>query len=442
MKSSYEKLWDELGPRGIACPAAHCADINQRVGAALDADPSERRRNMRHKFRMAAVLAAALLSLAGTALAIYQHYTALDFFNGDTALIEPAVQPFDATLENESYRIRVDSILADSNQTVLGLCVEALTEEARLALDDAGFLLTSVLRITPEIKGGRSICLSSTALQPEGTATPHSFSVHLRGAGAPNTLRLYFKDGSPDGGIALSLEKPLEGLSIESGLPLEGREQVVRSCTLNAIGISLDVQFARPVNGNRIVEFCFRMADGSLKTLSQLNDKATSFDSIQSIESEDALTFRYSSTFRTPIDPTSVTGVLMNGMEYSFPDPESATPAEIPATMRPFLTPYLERNGSRYFSASDVCHHIGAALERDGQVFTIRYLEHVLTLSPGKSGGMRDGTQLPAAFAPVLEGDDLLLSSDLFQPLGLCGSMYYPDGSGPAHAPDSWLVTP
>lgn len=444
MRQNLDKLWAEIYPGGGPGPAANPAEIKRRVNAALDAVPSERNRHMRYKLRFAAVCAVLAAALAGTALAAYRHYTALQYFQGDLTVVAPAVQPLDHTLENGSYRIHVDSVLAGSHSTVIGLTIEALTDEALSRLNSGEFFPTRVVGFQAEYQDQSAISLTYTGGQPEDSGSVRSFSVRLNGVGAPNTLYVYLRGSTPETGFPLALDHPLESLSVRSDVPLEGREWVVRSCTLNAMEISMEVQFAAPYTGGEIVECCFRMADGSLKTLPQLKGTASCFTAQTLMAGSDsaAPTYRLSAVFRTPIDPLSVQSVLINGMEYPFLDPEGAAPAEIPETMRPFLIPFMEREQCFYLSAAGLCGHIGGALEREGDAFTVRCLDKTLTVTPGSASARLNGAELELACPPRLEGDGLLLAREQVELLGLSCSMYYPDSGGPVRAPEYWLITP
>ena len=88
MRQNLDKLWGAVYPGGRETPSIRPGTIKRRVHAALDAALPERKRTMRQHLRLAAVCAAVLAVLAGTALAAYRHYTALQYFQGDVALRE------------------------------------------------------------------------------------------------------------------------------------------------------------------------------------------------------------------------------------------------------------------------------------------------------------------------------------------------------------------
>lgn len=394
------------------------------------------------KLRVLPVCAVVIVLLVCTAFAVYYANTVLAYFNGDTTLIESDVQAVNKVQKQGEYMLNVDSILSDAHNTVIGLTIEALTDDAVTVLTNERFRLEDVLRFDSENPGG-NVFVNYTAVPTEADSSKRSFSVHLAGVGAPNTLRL-FLDGSPDeDAIVLTLDKQIESLSVVAVPTSEISNYFIRSCELNATGLTLEVVFENPVKADKIVEFCFRMADGSLKTLSQLCGEATGMNTRNTalVTGVQENTYLYTATFHTLIDPLQISGILMNGMEYSFLDPDYVVPAEVPATMRPFLTPFVEINDVFYFFAYDVCEHIDASIEKHGEQYTIRYLDKTLSFTPEDKAATLNGELYDLDYPATYKNNDLCLPGDCFALLGLKNSMYYPE-SGPVHAPENWLVTP
>ena len=394
------------------------------------------------RLRVLPICAIVTALLICTAFAIYYANTALTYFNGDTTLIEPDVQAVDEVQKQGEYMLNVDSILSDAHNTVIGLTIEALTDDAAARRTNGGFRPTDILRFDPESSDG-TISLTYTAVPAEADSVKRSFSIHLAGVGAPNTLRVYLDGSSDEDAIVLSLDQQIESLSVTAVEPSEINDYFIRSCELNATGLTLEVKFKESVKGDKIVEFYFRMADGSLKTLSQLCGKATSMNSRNTALATGVQenSYLYTTTFRTLIDPLQISGILMNGMEYSFLDPNDVVPAEVPVAMRPFLTPFVEMNDSFYFYAYDVCEHIDASIEKLGEQYTIRYLDKIFSFTPENRTVTLNGEVYDLDYPATYDNNSLCLSGDCFTLLGLKHSMYYPE-NGPVHAPENWLVTP
>lgn len=413
---------------------------NETLTEVIKMTQENKKRLKAKRIRIAVVCAAAAMLLACTALAVYYANTVLAYFNGDTALIEPAVQVVDKVMEQGEYKIFVDSTLSDAHSTVVGLTIEALTDEAAAALNSDSFRPTGILRFESERTDTAAVAVTYTAVPAEKDSVRRSFSIRLEGIGAPNALRIHLAGDNNEKEIVLALEKQIESLSVAAESNSENSDYFIRSCVLNATGVKLDVEFAETVRGDKIIEIYFRMADGSLKTLSQLCGTASEMD-CQRIDKAPGNVYRYIKTFPVLIDPLSVAGVVMNGMEYSFLNSEYTAPAEVPETMRPFLTPFVEADDVFCFFADDVCGHIGASIEKNGGQYTIRYLGRVLAFSPEDVTVTVDGKMYNLEYPATYKDKELVLSSEFFALLGLENTMYYPE-LGPVHAPENWLVAP
>ena len=403
----------------------------------------ENKKTFRIKKYRALPICAVIMSLfVGTAFAACFANTVLNYFNGDTALIEPDIQVVDEVQKQGEYMLSVDSILSDAHNTVIGLTIEALTNDAVTILNSEGFRPTDILRFDSE-NGGGMVSVTYTALPAATGSAKRSFSIHLAGIAVPNTLRLYLNGCSDEEAMVLTLDNQIESLTVTAVPASEISDYFIRSCELNATGLALEVEFKDTVKADKIVEFYFRMADGSLKTLSQLCGEATGtdFQNTARLTGVEENTFLYTVTFRTLIDPLQVAGVIMNGMEYSFFDPDYVVPIEIPVTMRPFLTPFAEVNEVFYFYAYDVCEHIDASIEKREEQYTIQYLDKTLSFTPDNTAATLNGKPYNLDFPATYKDKNLLLSREFFTLLGLENSMYYPE-RGPVHAPENWLVTP
>ena len=453
MKQNLDKLWNAVIDRRIESPTVDPENIRQRVNTALNKSPTPKKRQSHTRVFVVAVCTALMIALMGTAFAAYYKATALRIFNGNTAPIEPAVQPVDILVEEPEYRIHVDSVLSSSLSTVIGLTLEGLTDEAVEKMNDKHFQLTDVLVIFPD-RSDMGINYNYRYFAIEANDSARQYSI-LLSVGAPNTLRLWLRDNLEEEVAILHLEENIETLSVVASPTTENTDYFIRLCQINSTGITLEVEFAEPVKGDKFIEFCFRMSDGSLKTLSQLLGTPTRMN-ISILKNTTENTYRYSATAYELIDPLSVTGVLMNGMEYSLYDPDYAELAEIPSNLRPFLTPFIELQSASifpgetefeferafYFSAEDVCSHIGAALEQNGSQYIIRYQDRVLTVSPGSILILFNGEQRELEAPVILKEDSLLLPRGVASLLLLTADMYYPTKGGAVQAPDYWLITP
>lgn len=119
-----EKLWKDMELNG-PCPEINPAHIRRRVNAALNADPSERSIYMRQKIRIAAVMAAAVIALTGTALAVGTNWDALMEHLG---IFAPYVQTVDGvSVTDQGLEVSVVAALSDESGTRAYVAVTDLT---------------------------------------------------------------------------------------------------------------------------------------------------------------------------------------------------------------------------------------------------------------------------------------------------------------------------
>lgn len=214
----------------------------------------------------------------------------------------------------------------------------------------------------------------------------------------------------------------------------------ISSCELSATQITYVVSFDTPVYGDRIVEIYFRKADGELITLQQL---AGNWTEIKFLSEGDPAqnTYRYTQSLADSINPLSVSGVVMNGVEYSFMNDDYYTGVDIPDTLRPFLSPFAERNDTFYVYAYDACEKMGAVIENDGRSYKICYRGNTLELSINDPTVYLNRNEKQMDSPAILEEGELLIPKIYMDCLGARIMMYYPE-RGPVHPPKEWLITP
>ena len=109
------------------------------------------------RFRLIPICAALLAALTLTGFAVYYANSVLLSFNGDLSLVEPYIQQIDESTEKDEYCVTVDSVLSDAHSTVIGVTVEALTDDACIALNSADFNPARIMTFNPK-KIGRASC--------------------------------------------------------------------------------------------------------------------------------------------------------------------------------------------------------------------------------------------------------------------------------------------
>lgn len=361
------------------------------------------------------------------------------YFDGDTELIDQDIQVIDEMVEETQYKVHVDSMLADSYTTILGLSIEASTDEAADELFSQEFDIREILCFDYEGVDASFISMSCKASERNGNEAVRNFAIRLDGLGAPNTFRIYLMNDE-ESAIELNIDKPVEMLSATALPEYKQDDYFISSCELSATQITYEIIFDEPVQGDKIVEIYFRKADGSLITLQQLAGNETEIKLWYEGEPEDN-TYRYTQPFGTLINPLSIVGVVMNGVEYSFVDGGYSTEVDIPESLKPFLSPFVERNNTFYVSANAVCEKMGTTIEFVDGKYTIKYMNNTMVFAIDDSMIFLNGEEKSMECSAMIDGEELLIPSIYIECLGVRITMYYPE-RGNVQPPKEWLIIP
>ncbi len=479
MKSSYHRLWDDVIPGKPACPELTSKDISRRVGAALDAIPSERNTYMRHKVRVAVAFAAAALLLAGTALAVAGNWNVLNaYFEGDTAPGAVLVDDQPRVLQDGSYTLTVDSSVSDGSAALLLIRLDARTEEAAAFMrsdDFNGIDLWSIYPLVPAQDGDGSAALEHPSLSHTSyseveelrteTSTTWRFDVDLSGMEA---AAIHIRMGYMEKGLSLELPlSPAQPVTLDIGASGDGLEwyEVLedRRVTLNAVSISplsFHMDVAWETDGGRteapLPPVLFRMADGSLRTMGQTLQQIIQGSSVT--DSDDGNTkFQggWDLRFRSVQDLSQISGVVVWGREYPL-DGGASRAVEVEPNLLPFEAPAVDPQLSGIGYALPVralSEGLGAACRWDGGTHTaaMTYRGVTISLTWGSKTALVDGRPVELE-APVflVDGEGRVhptpdgtvssgtlcveYSSDLLEAWSLWATLPY-------HA-ESWIVYP
>ena len=122
MRKEYKQMMDQLSPR---------EELMEQVLAQAAAGTPEKGRRPMHKKKLFLALAAALVVLTGSAVAVGNHLGLLDvFFKGDTSGLEPYVQTDLGSAENEDFRFTVNSAYYDGMTVYATVTWEGLNDAA------------------------------------------------------------------------------------------------------------------------------------------------------------------------------------------------------------------------------------------------------------------------------------------------------------------------
>ena len=124
MRKEYKQMMDQISPR---------EELVEQVlaQAGAHAEQKQNRRRPMHKKKLILALAAALVVLTGSAMAVGSQLGLLNvFFQGDTSGLEPYVQTDLGSAENEDFRFTVNSAYYDGMTVYATVTVEGLNEQA------------------------------------------------------------------------------------------------------------------------------------------------------------------------------------------------------------------------------------------------------------------------------------------------------------------------
>lgn len=453
MTRDMKKLLRELDlPEG--CPTADAKAVKRRVNAALNAAPSERKAYMRQKIKIAAVLVAAAVALTGTALAVSAQFDLLHvWFHGSTAPLEEKILQVSGSLSNGTYTVRVEGVVADQYNAFVGLSIQASDPEALEALTEGMRPQYATLLSF----GGRAAYFER--LTWYDTADTLYFSVRVNGIqkAQGEALKLQFLESGPDSPyLSIPIDSPIETLEILPTPPTgDDWDFAVSRVALSPMSLEVEVEYPHPLYGNVIFPLYFRMADGSIQTLSQLfsgsffqDTYGTPWSTVSRIEErkDGSCTFLYSVPMSEVFDLLSVEGVITQGMEYSFLNPENSVPMEIDKSLAPFAVSFAQLDDdSNRIPVEEVCLGLGAnfSMDTEGKGATITYRGNTMVLTIGSTTATVDGKSIQLEAPPVLQNGALLCWKDVWNYFQVGVQMYVPErGKDVDSTTFYWLVIP
>jgi len=465
-----EQLWHELGGPG----APLCADakaVKRRVDAALDADPEERRNHMKRKITYALAAAALAAALSGSALAVSRSLDAISaFFGGDRAPVEDYLDSKPRSVSDKNYTFTVDSSVSAGDKTYLTVTVTALNEETREFLFSDQFSDMDTFSIHPILDEAYT-----NVEQNHGAPSAvmgASWGVTPREAPDEDSLCFHLSIGYPGKAKAIKVRLGWmeEGKYVE--IPVKYAPEVTVKLGGSGVGIcgmetlepgtlTIEKVILSPLtckvitsNGphnrgeNTYPRILFRMADGSVRTQSQM----MSMTDGGSIENDRYYEYNYD--FNDVQDLEQITGIIAFDMEYPL-DGSKPRAVEHDAALDPITVTPMEslKEGSGYtLSVRELTEKLGGTCVWDAGSGAVMctYRGVSIVLRAGELTAAVDGEDVEMRFAPgVLDGK---LCSDcgvFFDAWGLDGfvqrTAFYeqrqPDGSVPLVWHD-WYIVP
>lgn len=438
-------------------PSVTGRTVKRRVNAALNAAPLERRAYLRRRMRIAAVLAAAVITLCGTALAVYRFHFLGAYYGGDSLPLAQYIAPVDGAITDGVFTVRAEGVVTDGFTTIVGLSICAQNPADLKELMDTHppeEILPAyydLLSFEAQDSSTRAVSVQYRRLQQYETDNTAYLSVRI--AGPSDTLYIRFRGGDPSAPVMeIPLDEPVEALELRPApSDMQDTGYAVSRIALSAMGLQLELDFPAPrksTDPDLILPFYFRMADGSIQTPSQFFGRGSPWHNISRIRQsgDGPCTYLFSAPAPNPVDLLSVSGIIIQDTEYTFQLPGQTAAVTVDETLVPFLTPFVEIDDRFYITAQEVCRRLGADLwiAPDEKTARLTYRGTTVTFEVGSTAIWVDGTpaQLDGG-KTLLQGGVLLLSGgvlpDYFQ---VGANMYFSQPGDATTAPQWWLITP
>ena len=462
MRRNWDRLWAELYGGPDAPPGPRPSEIRRRVNAALDAVPSERRRHMRQKLRFAAVLAAVILALMGTALAVTAHLDVLAaWFEGDTSPAESLVDRTARSVSDNNYTFTVESPVSDGQTAFLLIRIDALNEASAAWLKSEDFNGIDTFSIYPLVHdpdtgslayggGGGTAYSEGEELR---TKTSCSWRIACDLPENQTAAAVHARMGYMEKGLALEVPlTPVESVTVPIGAEGQGVPSFLNpypgSVTLEQVVISpFTIQMAITWTGDCAeppsLPILFRMADGTLRSYAQMTETGGQSKALtQHAEEKHGSLYR---RFQEIQNLSQLAGVVIWGVEYPLdggaPRAVATDPHLLPFTLP--LMPGLSAENSLSLPVRDLCDGLGASCVWDDSAgtATLQYHGSTVILTPGSRTALINGAEVELRVAPGIREGKLCVDSFLSQVWGF-------DIISPISSPGAdgaylfWLVTP
>lgn len=356
-----DELWKAVGGPGRP-PAANVRAVKARVNAALDADPSERRIYMRQKLRIAVVTAAAALAITGSALAVAANRDMVQvFFKGDTAPAQEYVDSTVRSVRDENYTLTVESAMADETTVYLVVTFAAHNEETRefLFSDDFIGIYTFDIHSVEQVQADPSDPYESiphvtgTGMAeldaPDENSRRFRLTVHVTQPVSALLVGSEYMESAVEVPVtsapSVTVELGASGVGIpDSDTPVPGTLTVERvtlspfTCRIECADVPItDGYFTYP-------RIFFRMADGSIRTQSQMMNRTVASSDSDSEWNDGVIEYSrylFHYKFVEVQDLENIVSIIAFDVEYPL-DGSEPIQLEHDPSLDPFTLPLME----------------------------------------------------------------------------------------------------
>lgn len=432
-----DELWKDMG-RTDTPTAADARAVKARVHAALDADPAERKVYMRQKTRFALAAAALAVAVTGSALAVSANLDVLQaFFQGDTS---PAQEYMDSTarsVSDENYTLTVESSVADENTTYLVVTVKALNEESRQFLFSKEFTGMDTFHVG--------------TLNADGTRAEHGISGfgmgELKEARTEDSMSWYADADLTGPAAFIRIRLDYMGEDKEVRVPLNPAPSVTVEVNASGVGVlDFETTTAGTLTVERVIltpltckiltadeprsrgyetnpRILFRMADGSIRTQSQMMEY-TGGSSVENSEhlGQDDITLsrvEHDYRFKAVQDLADIRSVLVFDQEYPL-DGSASTPVAHDPALDPVTVPAgtpLTKDAGYPLLVRALTETLGGTCDWDAATgnVTCVYRDVTVLLTAGSTTALVDGQPVTLLQAPAYQNGVMAADWSVFE---------------------------
>ncbi len=422
MRKEYKQMMDQLSPR---------EELVEQVlaQAGAHAEPRQKRRRPMHKKKLILALAAALVVLTGSAMAVGSQLGLLNvFFQGDTSGLEPYVQTDLGSAENEDFRFTVNSAYYDGMTVYATVTWEGLNdaavddimhsrsdgefhreiwgdEMAEHLMESGGTGPDTIMSNQEEVTEAAGYRYTGGGLGGKdlpSTDTSRSRTVEVsfqRWLGPVDTpLELWVGFMGREYSVKIPLDTVVGSAHLEPDQeflfnPLTGQRAILTEATLTPTQMYYEIKTVgemRLETGWDVMngQFVLKMKDGTLITTEQLHGNAGGgkYDWDNGI-------FAYNVEFNKVrfSDVSEVEAIIFGDMEFPLDGSEPSL-AEEDERLYPFYVPKY-RYGWFYTDVEALCRGLGAeyAWDADTQTATATYRDVTIQMTVGSSQVLVNG---------------------------------------------------
>ena len=407
MKQEYNRAMEEIR-------LSH--EASERIWKALEKRQLERPRPVWRRRGTAVLAAAAVIAvMTGTAFSVVYRTGVLEaFFQENSSALEPYLQTSMDSVENEDYRLTVDSALYDGKTVFLVVTVTGLNEQAAADLKNNRVIAESHRESWGQetadglLESGKA---GPDTFEAEGPSALRQQSGWSMGGGelpAPSEasrawrididfktfagpqeepLRLWLDFMGEEHAVAIPLDTVMEPIRITPDQEvtidgISGKRGVLKEFILSATSYEwkvVETEKGEETDNTTQLDglFFLRMKDGTIWTKAQLGGNGQKF--------------------KIPVDLTQVESIIYGDMEFPV-DGSPAVPAELDEHLYPFaaeLLYYPVAGGARNYIANmeALCRSLGAEYQWDGArgTATATYRGVTILLTAGSSTALVNG---------------------------------------------------